>query len=114
VTPAESAASRYGVTTARSGSLAPVPTSPAALAANPGHDRCYNQRFQAFCVVLRRGELVLLHPSGHERALVPDDDASRVGDEGGPDRLVFDTIVEGTALRARWLGGNDYYRFFTP
>jgi hypothetical protein len=50
------------------------PTSfdpPAAWAAYPGHYRAHNPWFTNFRVVLRKGELVFIHPSGTEQPLVP-------------------------------------------
>ena len=42
------------------------------------------------------------------------DESFRVGDDpASPERLRFDTIVNGEALRASFSGG-DFYRFFTP
>ena len=41
------------------------------------------------------------------------DGSFRVGDDSaGPERLSFDTIVDGSALRA-WLSGSPYYRVDT-
>jgi hypothetical protein len=89
-------------------------TSP-AWAAFPGHYRSYNPWFANFRVVVRKGELRLINPRGTEQILVPDGHGFRIGDDTEtPERIVFDTIVEGEALRARLAGGAAYYRFFTP
>jgi hypothetical protein len=65
--------------------------------------------------VLRGAELLLIFPWGDEHRLVPlDDGRFRVGEaDVEPERLTFDTVVEGRAYCAR-LSGNPYYRFFTP
>jgi hypothetical protein len=66
-------------------------------------------------VVLRKRVLFLVHPWGDEEALAQlSDGVFRVGDdERSPERLSFDTILDGQALRAN-LSGCDYYRTFTP
>jgi hypothetical protein len=66
-------------------------------------------------VVLRQGALRLIYPSGWESLLTPDGDGFRVDDDPeGPERFVFDTIVDGKALRVGSPGSETYYRFFTP
>jgi CubicO group peptidase (beta-lactamase class C family) len=93
---------------------------PAAWAAYPGHYRAHNPWASNFRVVARKGELWLTFanpPDGFvdEQPLLPLDDGwfgVRCGDYVY-DRIRFDTIVDGQALRAT-LSGADYYRFFTP
>jgi CubicO group peptidase (beta-lactamase class C family) len=82
----------------------------------PGRYRSHNPWLPMFVVVLRKGELWQIMPTGAdgfaaEQPLVPLPDGSfRVGrDERGPERLRFDTIVDGLAVRAN-LSGGDYYR----
>lgn len=81
--------------------------------AYPGHYRTTNAWFSNFRVVVRRGALYLMEPSGGETRMEP----IRPGlfKEAGmsSERLRFDSIVEGQALRAN-LSGVDYYRVFTP
>jgi hypothetical protein len=80
-----------------------------------GHYRSWNPWIPNFRIVLRRGELVQIFAAGWEYPLTPDGEGFRIGDDPqSPERIVFDTIVEGKALRARLAGGADYYRFFTP
>jgi hypothetical protein len=88
---------------------------PAAWAAYPGHYRAHNPWFSNFRVVLRKGELVFIYPSGTETPLVPLGDGHfRLGrEEYSPDRVRFDNIADGQALHAWWSCG-DFYRFFTP
>lgn len=88
---------------------------PDAWRAYAGHYRCHNPWLGNFRVILRRDRLWLVLPSGEETALVPlADGAFRIGeDERLPERLRFDTVVGGQALRAN-LAGCDYYRTFTP
>jgi hypothetical protein len=79
-----------------------------------GHYRSYNPWNPEFRVVLRQGALRLIYPSGWESLLTPDGDGFRVDDDPeGPERFVFDTIVDGKALRVSSPGSETYYRFFT-
>lgn len=80
-----------------------------------GHYRSHNPWFSNFRVVLRKGALALIQPEGGEEPLIPlADGLFRVGDEErSPERLRFDTVLDGQALRAD-LSGCPYYRTFTP
>lgn len=88
--------------------------------AYPGHYRSHNPWAPDLRVVAREGRLILLIPGppdgfGDKQELVPLDDGTfgvQLGDYFY-DRMRFDTIVDGEALRAN-LSGGDYYRFFTP
>jgi CubicO group peptidase (beta-lactamase class C family) len=85
-------------------------TAPPAWSAYQGHYRAYNPWYSNFRVVLRKGELISVFPWGLELPLEPLPDGSfRVGDEWSPERLRFDAIVDGTALRADFTG-ESYYR----
>jgi D-alanyl-D-alanine carboxypeptidase len=88
---------------------------PQAWVAYPGHYRSHNPWLSNFRIVLRKGALVLAYSWGGEEVLVALDDGTfRVGSaEHGPERIRFEAIVEGRALRAN-LSGGEYYRFFTP
>ncbi|WP_414589466.1 serine hydrolase domain-containing protein [Scytonema sp. PCC 10023] len=76
-----------------------------------GHYRSHNPWFNNFRIVLRKGALVLLYPMGSEKVLIPLRDCTFcVGDVNcSPERLRFDTVVAGKALRANF-SGCDYYR----
>jgi D-alanyl-D-alanine carboxypeptidase len=80
----------------------------------PGHYLSFNPWLSNFRVVLRKGALLLVEPSGEEQALVPlGSGVFRVGEDGrSPERLRFDTILNGRALHAN-LSCGDYYRTFT-
>jgi D-alanyl-D-alanine carboxypeptidase len=80
-----------------------------------GQYRCYNPWYPSFRVVLRKGALVLIEHDGDEAPMVPlTDDRFRVGkDERSPERIRFDTILNGRALHAR-LSCCDFYRTATP
>ena len=85
-----------------------------AWGAYPGHYRTTHAWFNNFRVVLRKGELRLVTPSGSEQVLVPLGDGEFALDaKDSAERLSFDTVVNGTALRAT-LSGVVYYRTFTP
>jgi D-alanyl-D-alanine carboxypeptidase len=88
---------------------------PAEWDAYPGHYRSHNPWHSNFRVVLRKGELCLVEPWGEEENLVPlGDGVFRVGREAqSPERLRFDAVLQGRALRAN-LSGCDHYRTFTP
>jgi CubicO group peptidase (beta-lactamase class C family) len=80
----------------------------------PGHYRSHNPWQTNFRVILRKGALWLVWPSGSEEPLTPlPDGLFRVGDRLSAERLRFDQIVNGLALCAN-LAACDYYRFFTP
>jgi CubicO group peptidase (beta-lactamase class C family) len=80
-----------------------------------GHYRSHNPWLSNFRVVLRKGALVLIQPEGGEESLIPlSAGVFRVGDEKrSPERLRFDTVLDGRALRAD-LSGCPCYRTFTP
>jgi CubicO group peptidase (beta-lactamase class C family) len=108
----------------REGQPLPDPSGyPPEWNAFPGHYRTNNPWAPSFRVVLRRGRLLLIFaaPSdgfSEEQELLPLD--------GGPpgafgverdgyiyDRLQFDAVADGQALRAH-LSTAPYYRYFTP
>ncbi len=82
--------------------------------AYPGHYRTRNPELSNFRVVLRKGTLALVFPSGTAESLVPLGGGSfRIADERrSPETLRFDAVVEGRALRADY-SGCPYYRTFT-
>ncbi|MFQ6100265.1 MAG: serine hydrolase domain-containing protein [Anaerolineae bacterium] len=82
--------------------------------AYPGHYCSHNPWLTNFRVVLRKGALALIHPSGDEEPLMPlGDGVFRVGeDERSPERIRFAPIINGQALRAN-LSCGEYYRTFT-
>lgn len=87
--------------------------TPPAWAAYPGHYRSHNPWNPDFRVVLRQDELWLVNIWGEDR-LIPDGEGFIVDAEPeGPERFVFDTIVDGQAWRVGSPGGEMYYRFFT-
>ncbi len=80
-----------------------------------GHYRSHNPWESNFRVIVRKGKLLLVWPSGEEETLAPLGNGEfRVGEEdSSPEHLLFDQVVNDQALRAN-LSGCDYYRFFTP
>ena len=80
-----------------------------------GHYRAYNFGLTNFRVVLRKGELLLIYPSGGHEVLSPlGDGLFRIGqDPRSPETLRFDAIASGRALRATY-SGCPYYRTYTP
>jgi len=86
-----------------------------ALAAFEGHYRSPSPWLTNFRVVQRNGALVWIMPGGWEEPMTPlGDGLFRVGGEAwSPERLRFDAVVDGRALRAN-RSGCDYYRAFTP
>jgi CubicO group peptidase (beta-lactamase class C family) len=84
-----------------------------------GHYRCHNPWLPNLRVCWRAGELWVEFPSGDvwaaELPLVPlADGLFRVGaDERSPERLAFDTVIGGVAVRAVY-SGCALYRTFTP
>lgn len=80
-----------------------------------GHYRAHNPWLSNFRVVVRRGALWFVWPWGDEDPLLPlEGNLFRLGAAPySPERVRFDQIVDGHALRAM-LSGCAYYRFFTP
>jgi hypothetical protein len=80
-----------------------------------GHYRSWNPWLSNFRIVLRNGDLILVHPDGEEYPLIPKGYRSfRVGDdELSPEYISFNQILTDQALQAN-LSGVNYYRFFTP
>ena len=86
----------------------------------PGHYRAHNPWATNFRVVRRKGQLWLVFPVApdgfeDEQPLVPLGDGSfRAGaDDTSPERVRFDVVVDGKALRAV-LSDGVYERDFTP
>lgn len=82
----------------------------------PGHYRSHNPWITNFRVVLRKGSLVFIYATGGiEGRLVPlGDNHFRLGeDEGSPETIRFDTVLNGLARRATF-ALCDFYRTFTP
>ena len=80
-----------------------------------GHYRAYNFGLTNFRVVVRKGALLLLYPTGGHEPLVPvGDGAFRIGkDPRSPETIRFDSLASGKALRAVY-SGCPYYRTYTP
>jgi hypothetical protein len=80
------------------------------LSALTGAYRCWNPWVPFFRVVARRGALLLIEPEGGEKPLSPRADGSfQIGDDPSPERISFDAIAGGRALRAV-VNGQAYYR----
>lgn len=89
--------------------------TPADWQAFPGHYRSHDPWHSNFRVVLRKGELWVVDPSGGAQPLTPKGEGRfRITrDAFASDFVHFDTVVDGEALRANYCGCL-YYRFFTP
>ncbi len=87
---------------------------PAAWNALVGHWRIVQDWEPNFRVIERQGKLLYVFPGGGEQAmtLLPTGEF-RVGDAQSAERLRFDQIAGGKALRATF-SGMIYYRSFTP
>lgn len=84
---------------------------PPEWGAFPGHYRTQHPWWNNFWIVLRKGELVLIHPFTGEQPLRPLEDGQfLVGEHGwSPERVRFDTLLNGQALRLSY-SGCDYFR----
>lgn len=80
-----------------------------------GHYRCNNPWDSNGRIIVQKGQLKLATPSGFTQPLTPlEADIFRAGeDEQSPERVRFDTIINGQALRLHY-STQTYYRFFTP
>ena len=88
---------------------------PAEWETFPGHYRTYNFGLTNFRIVLRKGSLLLVYPTGGHEPLVPlGDSLFRIGeDPRSPETIRFDAVASGRALRATY-SGCPYYRTYTP
>ena len=80
-----------------------------------GHYRTYNFGLTNFRVVVRKGSLLLLYPTGGHEPLVPlGEGVFRIGEDSrSPETLRFDSSASGKTLRAVY-SGCPYYRTYTP
>ena len=80
-----------------------------------GHYRTRNPELSNFRVVVRKGTLTLMIPWGDSEPLHPLDASTfRISDDPlWPERLRFEAVVGGRALRVDY-SGCPYYRTFTP
>jgi hypothetical protein len=84
--------------------------APAEWAAYPGWYRCHNPWLGLIRIIERRGRLFLAHPNGDESELFPlGDGRFRVEEAPSPERITFDAIADGVAVRAT-MNGQAYYR----
>lgn len=75
-----------------------------------GWYRCHNPWTGLVRVLERRGKLVLAHPDEGEMELFPlGDGRFQIDESPSAERIAFDAIADGVALRAS-LGGQSYYR----
>jgi CubicO group peptidase (beta-lactamase class C family) len=92
---------------------------PEAWAAFPGRYGSWNPWAPGFRVFLRGGDLWLSHlgeasdVTGEHRLTELESGTFRVGDEWSPDRVRFDTVVDGAAQRAVF-DAAPYYRTLSP
>ena len=87
---------------------------PNAWHAYTGRYRAPNIWMPTFKIIIRKGQLLLVYSAGHTEVLVNvGDHTFRPGtDEHSPERLQFDTFIDGKAARITFSGAA-YYRFFT-
>jgi D-alanyl-D-alanine carboxypeptidase len=88
---------------------------PAEWDAYSGKYASHNPWFPCFRVVVHKGRLLLVEPSGEQSPLVPVSGGGfRVGqDARSPERLTFGMFVDGRPHQAK-LSGDAYHRSFTP
>jgi CubicO group peptidase (beta-lactamase class C family) len=82
--------------------------------AYPGHYCSHNPWLTNFRIILRKGSLTVVYPSGEEDALVPiEDGIFRVGENPlSPERIRFDVILNNQSHRAN-ISCGEYYRSFS-
>ena len=85
---------------------------PGEWAAYPGHYRTTHAWFNNFRIVVREDRLLVVSPDGSETKMEPLGPGLFKEDGPSSERLRFDSLVNGRALRAN-LSGVDYYRVFT-
>lgn len=94
------------------------PTSfatPPIWQAYTGHYRSHNPWASNVRVLLRKGKLWLSYAGAAGEELAPHGTSFVLADDpDGPERIEFDTIVDGSAWRLLRPGSETLYRFFTP
>jgi CubicO group peptidase (beta-lactamase class C family) len=91
-------------------------SGPAGWRALTGHYRSHNAWLTNFRVAAQDGGLVwgFDHLGSQREPVTPlGDGRFRVGKDWSPERLAFDSVIEGAAQRA-WLSGAAYHRTFRP
>jgi D-alanyl-D-alanine carboxypeptidase len=89
--------------------------SPTMWRAYPGHYRSHNPWLSNFRIVLRKGSLVFIYPSGEDEPLYPlEPGLFRLGeDPRSPEFIRFEVIIDGKPIQAIFSGGV-YSRTFSP
>lgn len=92
----------------------PFYESPAEWEPFTGHYRSHNPWLSNFRIVLRKGTLILMDPSGNEKQLSQlDSGLFRIGDDPrSPEFIRFNVVIDGKAMQAI-LSGGVYSRTFT-
>jgi CubicO group peptidase (beta-lactamase class C family) len=84
--------------------------APAEWTAYTGWYRCHNPWLGLIRIIERRGRLLIAHPNGDESELFAlGDGRFRIGEAPAPERIAFDAVADGVALRAD-MNGQAYYR----
>ena len=93
----------------------PAPAPPEHWNAYVGHYRSHNPWQSNIRVVMRRGQLIFIDPAAGEEPMHPLPDGSfRIGDDPrSPERISFDMVIDGKAVRASVAGGF-LHRSFRP
>ena len=80
-----------------------------------GHYRTHDPWISGFRIVVRKDQLIMIDPGGEEHILVPiKDTLFRIdADPRSPERVRFDMIVDGKAVRAE-ISGCDCFRVSMP
>lgn len=92
---------------------------PESWEAYPGHYRTQDPWFNNFRILLRKGKLILAtsdaaeSSEGEEILIEIEPGLFKIGEEETAERIRFDTIVNGKALRVNY-SGVDFYRVSTP
>lgn len=85
-------------------------SSPDEWNAYAGWFRCHNPWKGLIRIFLRRGKLILDFLDSHESELIPlENRCFQIGESPSPERIAFDAIADGVALRAI-MNGQPYYR----
>jgi len=89
---------------------------PEAWNSYAGHYRSHNPWASNFRIIVRKENLILVWPSGDSHKLVQvSKHVFRVGEDGrSPERITFDSFINGDHALCANFSGCDYFRTFTP